>query len=143
MVTVIIKVALNSSKTIICNSCVISKAWYSLEFDAKKIAKNNSCVFYKQRDLNYIVYKNRNVHIGEVELFFSHTGNVNNMTTGTSAFQLFNNESTTEDPFAYVLLKNTSLLSYNIEKMHQILTLNFFRFLDQFGTKVDVSPGWI
>ncbi len=36
----------------------------------------------------------------------------------------------TSDAIYFSTVKDTSLIAYDIEKMHQILTLNFFRFID-------------
>jgi hypothetical protein len=65
-----------------------SKNGTSLEFDAQKISENNSCVFYKQKDLGYCPNKKRQLRIGTLNLFFSHTEYINDAPQGTSSFSI-------------------------------------------------------
>lgn len=100
-----------------------AKNGIELEFDADKIAKNNPCVFYKQRDLGYDTREKYSVKIGELRLVFSHTQTMRNQ-PNTSAFRIFGKKNSTSTVLADLLI------AYNIKEMHQILTLNFFRFID-------------
>lgn len=109
----------------------LAKHGIELELDAEKIAKNNPCVFYKQRDLGFDPEKVRHVNIGDISLSFTHTGSIRNQPEGTSAFQLLSPDGIV---YAISTVKNTTLIAYNIKEMNEILTLNFFRFIDNLMT---------
>ncbi|HRA42196.1 MAG TPA: hypothetical protein PLV31_00735 [Gammaproteobacteria bacterium] len=95
-------------------------------FDLDKL-KGNRCAFYKQLDLCYKKKKIRSIEIGNRTLYFSHTY-PRQVRFGYVDLIIF------EDgfPVATSRLPNHTFISYNILQMHQILTLNFFRFLDNF-----------
>ena len=102
--------------------CPLAAHGVELTFNAKKIAKNNPCAFYKQRDLHYKLEKKREINIGELTFSFSHT---DRNARKISSFELSDKNSE-----ATSTVKNVFLIAYDLEKMHQILTLNFFRFID-------------
>lgn len=106
-----------------------------LLFDVDKISKNNPSIFYKQQDLHFlrgklrhIVVNSRNSKQKSKQLFFSHTSFVRNKIEGFSYLSVYDGFS--GGLKAQVSLPNYSLISYNVQNIHQILTLNFFRFLD-------------
>lgn len=108
-----------------------------LQFDARKISENNPCVFFKQRDLGFTKEKIRELKIGDLEIGFSHT-NLKTEEKVNCPFKLYEkneNLNFNYTPIASAKIKNTLLISYNLEKMHQILTLNFFRFIDNLDDK--------
>ena len=98
-----------------------------LEFDAKKIAENNPCVFFKQRDLGYAFDKIRSVKIGDLDLHFSHTGTYRCQPQEASSLVLFDKYRAC----AWSKTIKATLIADNLKAMHRILTLNFFRFIDQ------------
>jgi predicted DNA-binding protein YlxM (UPF0122 family) len=101
-----------------------------LQFDAKKIAENNPCVFYKQRDLGYDLEKIRSVRIGDLHLHFSHTGTYRCQPSEVSSLVLYHTASGGGE-YAWSNVTKATLIADNLEEMHRILTLNFFRFIDR------------
>lgn len=102
-----------------------------IQLDLKKIQKDNPCIFYKQRDLGYRLEKRRKVLLGEKPLFFSHTNSIRLQDPRCTYFQLFDSLSRYDDVTAYSTLPKFLFIAYDVQNMHQILTLNFFRFLDK------------
>lgn len=107
-----------------------------LTFDVKKLTMNNPCVFYKQRDFGFERFNRRNITIGNFKFCFSHTGafcepRASRFHTMMHVFETEKSNSA----YAFSSLKNDVLISYNTKKMHQILTLNFFRFIDSLQDK--------
>ena len=97
-------------------------------FDLKKISKNPSILF-KQRDFGFGLDKKRSVLINKSKsIFFSHTNSVRCEKAGFSYLSLYNGQW--GGVLGAAALPNYSLISYNVKNIHQILTLNFFRFLD-------------
>jgi len=113
-----------------------------LLFDLDKISKDNPCVFYKQRDFGLELIKTREVESPNFKFYFSHTENYGKP-DGYSSMEVRANGNTPNpnswvknlQPIASAQIMNSLLLSYNIPKMHQILTLNFFRFIDVLDSK--------
>jgi hypothetical protein len=101
-----------------------------LQFDAKKIAENNPCVFYKQRDLGYDPEKKRSIRIGDLDLCFSHTGTYRCQPSDVSSMVLYHGPH--GGSYAWSKVIKAILIADNLEEMHRILTLNFFRFVDHF-----------
>jgi hypothetical protein len=101
-----------------------------LTFDVKKIAKNNPCAFYKQKDLGYHLKAIRTIEIGDLKVHFSHTESYRNVPNGYASLVLFYNERRSE-PIAFSSVKKDILIADNLNDMHRILTLNFFRFIDK------------
>ena len=100
-----------------------------IEFDLAKIQQSRSVVFYKQLDLEYLTKeKIRTVKLGKLQLHFDHTGLVRNPDPLFSELQIFSDRHTL---LGGACLPKSSLISYNLPKMHQILALNFFKFIDQ------------
>lgn len=101
--------------------------------DLNKIAQDNPHAFYKQRDFGYTTRNIRSVSLGNKKLFFTHTSSSEWGLEGTSGdlnstyFQL---TSSTGVPYATSSLPKPSFIGYNTKNMHQILALNFFRFID-------------
>lgn len=101
-----------------------------LLFDLDKMSENNPSLFFKQRDLGFELNKIRSIPLNQYRsLFFSHTNEVNDQVSGYS-YLSFYNDSKGKKLNAYATLPNYALISYNVKLIHQILTLNFFRFLD-------------
>ena len=91
----------------------------------------NHCMFFKQRDFGYAVDRMREVTLGDSKLYFSHTSSLRIGNLYHSNLQLFSvpkfyDYSRTH----YSELPNYNFIATDIFKMHQILTLNFFRFID-------------
>lgn len=102
----------------------------TLVFDSKKLASKNPTTFFKQRDLGYGKERTREVLIFEDEtLYFSHTEQLRCQAYGYASLQLRANNQPYSG-YAVAEIPNVFLLSYNLDSMHQILALNFFRFLD-------------
>ena len=100
-----------------------------LRFDAKKIAENNPCVFFKQRDLGFDPKKIRHVTIGDLDLHFSHTGTYRCQPEEVSSLVLSGPDGSYQ--YGWSNVTKAILIADNIKDMHQILTLNFFRFVDK------------
>ena len=97
-----------------------------LLFELEKMSQKNPVVFFKQRDLVFELARNRQVNFGKGKsITFDHTGKLHSFRH--SILTLFEGN----EAIATSSLPNYSLISYNVQEMHQILTLNFFRFLDQ------------
>ncbi|MFI4919439.1 MAG: hypothetical protein ACHP65_07775 [Legionellales bacterium] len=100
-------------------------------FDLDKISANNPSIFFKQRDLGFVLDKQRAVSINKSEsktLFFSHTNSVRCGRAGFAYLSVYG--GLWNGLRGVATLPNYSLISYNVKNIHQILTLNFFRFLD-------------
>jgi hypothetical protein len=104
----------------------LSRHGIELHFNATKIAKNNPCVFYKQRDLGYYLEKTRHVCIGTFDLYFSHTGIHMQAPLNLSYMKLWGVNLQAVESF----VPKAILIADNMKEMHQILTLNFFRLID-------------
>lgn len=100
------------------------KDFVDIVFDLDKL-KGNRCAFYKQLDFSYRNNKIRSIKIGNRTLYFSHTYRYR-VRVGYVDLIIFEDNF----PVAVSRLPNHTFISYNILQMHQILTLNFFRFLD-------------
>lgn len=99
-----------------------------LVFDLDKLG-TNPCIFYKQRDLGYGVDKQREMRIGKGQsLLFSHTSDLRKPERGHTNLQIFTGKY--GGSVAYSELPNYLFIAYDVPHMHQILALNFFRFLD-------------
>ncbi len=85
--------------------------------------------FYKQRDFGFNLLERRHVTIGTLDLIFSHTTRTNTQLEHTSPFSLYKND-TDNRVKAVAYVKADLLIAHDLEKMHEILTLNFFRFVD-------------
>lgn len=103
-----------------------------LEFDANKLAQDNPCVFYKQRDLGYYLDEVRTVSIGIRDIHFCHTSaNKRAFEDDTRApFHLLHSRIDPQDIRAYATVEKALLISNNFAETHKILALNFFRFID-------------
>ena len=102
-----------------------------LLFDLDKIAVNNPSIFFKQCDLGFALNKKRSVSINKSNpepLFFSHTNSVRLSREGFANLSVYNGQFGRLEGVS--TLPNYALISYNVKNIHQILTLNFFRFLD-------------
>lgn len=110
----------------------------TLEFDVTQLTKKNPCIFFKQRDLAYSFKKIREITIGNLTINFSHTVNRPSISKEDSVncyFYVFDNSKQPATPIAKAKIKNSLLIAYDLKKMHQILTLNFFRFIDALDDK--------
>jgi hypothetical protein len=101
-----------------------------ITLDLRKLIVNNKknanrSIFFKQNDFGYYLSKRRRVLIGHESLSFSHT----EPPTKLSIFHTKNNSD--EEEIAYHSnLPHYHFIAYDLEKIHQILALNFFRFID-------------
>jgi hypothetical protein len=109
-----------------------------ITLDLKKIEKNNACIFYKQKDFGFQPTGWRVVALGENDsLTFDHASPLympNNR--GNASFQL---ADTRKRAIAYSTLPKFEFIAYDFTKMHQILILNFFKFLDELRDISDVK----
>jgi len=101
-----------------------------IEFDLPKLLRTNPSAFYKQKDLEYGTDKRiRAVSLGKEKIYFDHTpGFVRNSDTETAYLQMYSKDGGVEHTSE--VLKST-FIAYDFKHMHEILTLNFFRFMDQ------------
>ncbi|CDZ76370.1 hypothetical protein BN59_00639 [Legionella massiliensis] len=106
-----------------------AKQGIQLQFDIKMVTANNPCVFYKQRDLGFDPEKIRNVKIGNLDLYFSHTGTYRGQPNEVSSLVLYCPSG--KEIYALSNITKALLIADNTKDMHQILTLNFFRFIDR------------
>ncbi|AUH72562.1 hypothetical protein [Legionella sainthelensi] len=106
-----------------------AKHGIELQFDTKKILWNNPCVFYKQRDLGYDPDRIRNVRIGALDLYFSHTSTYRGQPPEVSSLVLCDSHG--KENYALSNVTKALLIADNTKDIHQILTLNFFRFVDR------------
>ncbi len=102
-----------------------------LVFDLDKLMHDHPVAFFKQRDLGYDNKKIRHVNMQNKDLFFTHTQKLRTSVAGYTPIQITNKCGSFQE---YAVLPEQLFISYNIEKIHQILTLNFFRFLDNLHT---------
>lgn len=107
-------------------------------FDLDKLSSKNPAIFYKQCDFGFRLDKRRSVSIktecGAKSLFFSHTDADEYEEMGFSYLSAYY-DSPWGGLYGFSKLPNYSLISYNVSNIHQILTLNFFRFLDNTDSK--------
>ncbi|WP_454783274.1 hypothetical protein [Legionella sp. WA2022007384] len=107
----------------------LAKHGIELQFDIRKMAENNPCVFYKQRDLGFDPDRLRTVKIGILDLHFSHTTTYKGQPYESSSLVLCDPSS--KEKYALSQVTKALLIADNFKDMHQILTLNFFRFIDR------------
>lgn len=98
-----------------------------IELDLNRLEMTNPCILYKQADLCLYFRKERVVWLGEKKLTFIHTGP---RRYDCQTFQLLEGDGFLQHVVGVAFIKNDSLISYNRAQLHQILILNFFRFLD-------------
>lgn len=103
-----------------------------LQFDAKKIASNNPCIFFKQRDFGFDPQTIRSITIGDISWHFSHTGTYRHQPGDCSSFVLYTADGQSKHAVSNVT--KAALICDNIKQIHNILTLNFFRFIDTLMT---------
>jgi hypothetical protein len=77
-----------------------------------------------------------------MQLFFSHTNFILNDYLTTKFYLSFAQPSSTDatDWECYSLIENFKLIAYDFMSMHQILILNFFRFIDNLRLCKDNTP---
>lgn len=92
--------------------------------------------FFKQRDLEFPLDKHRKVKLGEQEIVFTHTKNPSNALRECTYLTTINSDGYSQN---WAELPKASMISYNLQSMHQILTLNFFKFIDNLK-KPDGKP---
>lgn len=100
-----------------------------IEFDLPKLIQNKPAAFYKQRDLEYGIDRTRQVRLGSGAIAFDHSGSVRCANSTSTYLKIVDGrwgglKQIAEAP-------KSSFISYNLEQMHEILTLNFFRFMDR------------
>jgi hypothetical protein len=100
-----------------------------MEFDLDLIACKNPNIFFKQKDFGYNPETLLSINIGFEKFLFSHIKSLRFQKNNYINFQLFGHYSHKNYEF-YSELPMHNFISYNLPKMHQILTLNFFRFID-------------
>ncbi len=102
------------------------------KFLAQEGVAHNRGAFYKQRDFGFDLDEMRTVKLGESSISFCHTGRLN-----STNFTPFFIKSLTDSQYYSCELASPLLIAYDVSKIHQILTLNFFRFLDNLCSKND------
>jgi hypothetical protein len=100
-----------------------------ITFDLSKTIATDPAAFYKQRDLEYDFAKNRYVKLGGETICFDHTLKVNVRDPRMTYFMLWDKAGRER---VSGLDKNIFIIN-NLEQIHEILTLNFFRFIDAFN----------
>ena len=100
-----------------------------IEFDLPKLIKNKPSAFYKQRDLEYGPDRIRQVQLGKETISFDHTGFVRCAVPTRTYLKIVDGrwgglKQISQAP-------KSSFISYNLEQIHEVLTLNFFRFMDK------------
>ncbi len=110
-----------------------------LELDLERLIgtaaaySKNGALFFKQCDFGYPIDTKQEIEIGEIgkgkTLHFTHVKPLVNGEPFYSNLQLFISESSWE-PLYYSEIEQDLLISNNMESIHQILILNFFRFID-------------
>ncbi|NDH08741.1 MAG: hypothetical protein EBY16_03860 [Gammaproteobacteria bacterium] len=120
----------------------LAKGDIVIEFDLSKLFQQQPPAFFKQLDLGYQLDEIREVHLGKTLLRFDHTS-----AKGPSFPRDPNKVYLTIIDKGYsqiAAIPNASLISYNLEQMHQILALNFFRFIDRMqDTDQDIDMEYI
>ncbi len=108
-----------------------------LELDLERLTSTagayskNGALFFKQRDFGYAIKTKQKIEIGKGKtLHFTHAKPLVNRDPLCSNLQLFSCESS-QEPLYYSEVKQDLLISNNMESIHQILILNFFRFIDE------------
>ncbi len=107
-----------------------------IDFDrflTKESATHNHCAFFKQRDFGYDLNEIRTINLGKSCIDFCHTGKLTSMNTTP----FFMKSSFVGSQYYSCEIDQPLLIAYDISKVHQILTLNFFRFLDNLCSKND------
>ena len=100
-----------------------------IEFDLPKLLQTKPSAFYKQKDLEYQTdNKVRQVSLGNTELYFDHTGFVRCADTGSAYLKIIDGKTGGLTQISRSL--KSTFIAYDLERMHEILTLNFFRFMD-------------
>ncbi|MDR3476435.1 MAG: hypothetical protein P4M14_00205 [Gammaproteobacteria bacterium] len=107
-----------------------------ITLDLNKAQQRNPCAFYKQRDLGWETYSKKTVTLGDTQLVFS--PNASDYNELVSIFSLYspvaeareNDGQIYRAEIARATLPKCLFIAYDMERMHQILTLNFFRFID-------------
>ena len=117
-----------------------------ITLDFKTVPKDNPCIFFKEKDLGYTEYADlkdpdysnpiKKVSIGDSgPFYFSHTylPPSIHLVGGFTYFQLYKHDdpSRMDEYHAYSGIPNVLLIAYDASKIHQILALNFFRFVDK------------
>lgn len=100
-----------------------------IEFDLPKLIQKKASAFYKQRDLEYQVDKIRQVQLGSETISFNHTGFVRCAEASSTYLKIVDGRCGGLKQIAEV--PKSSLIAYNLGQMHEVLTLNFFRFMDR------------
>lgn len=112
---------------------IVPEATYGgiqITLDVNKI-KPNPCMFYKQRDFGYPTKTTYESSLAGAA-YFTHGDSLRNSSgAGFTNLQIKNSSGGME---AYSELPAHFFMAYDVSKMHQILTLNFFRFIDTLCT---------
>lgn len=117
----------------------LQKDTMEIVFDLKKILHSKPRIFYKQRDFGFHLKRQRKLTLGKESLFFTHTEPAHYTNNDSMLpFIIFNHDNNHE-PDAWAEALKLLFINYNIEKANQILTLNFFRFIDNIA-RADRSP---
>lgn len=100
-----------------------------IEFDLPKLIQNKPSAFYKQRDLEYALDRIRQVQLGKETISFDHTGFVRCAVPTRTYLKIMDGRRGGLKQIAQA--PKSSFISYNLEQIHEVLTLNFFRFMDR------------
>lgn len=113
-----------------------------LIFDLGKLkTSSNPCIFYKQLNFGYDFTGYKTVQLGERKLYFSHTSyyirqrskRLSHSSDSDVVFCI--SEAGTGGYEYYSSSPKPYFISYNVPDIEQILTLNFFRFIDNLHNK--------
>lgn len=104
-----------------------------IELDLNKVLQNKPTSFYKQRDLEFHYYEHRSIKLGSETILFNHTNFLRGEESDSSHTHLHIYKDEYDATHTAKILKS-SMIAYDNSRIHEILTLNFFRFLDQIET---------
>lgn len=120
---------LNGDANVIClgPQDIDAHGHFEIEFDVQGLLRQKTTAFYKQNDFGYkTMFRKRNMTIGSVSFSFDHTGLIRKQSLKHAYFECYDEQG----GVWRASLPNSMLIAYDTKHMHQILTLNFFRWLD-------------
>lgn len=104
------------------------------KFRERRMERLNPCLFFKQKDLGYMLDRERIVTISkEASITFNQTRNSLYLLKRHTTFIL--KPPSADERVRFVFVRNQHLISSNFESMTPIQTLNFFRYIDSLMVK--------
>lgn len=110
-----------------------------IEFDLPKLIQNKPAAFYKQRDLEYRLDRIRQVYLGNETISFDHSGFVRCAIPTSTYLKIVDGRFGCGGLKKISQAPKSSFISYNLEQIHEVLTLNFFRFMDRMTDLQEMS----